>query len=82
MGIILWIVFGALAGWIASLVMRTDSAQGTTTDILLGIVGAIVGGFIMGLIGQQGVTGFNIYSLLVAVFGASVLIYAGRMLHR
>jgi len=80
MGIILWIIFGAIAGWIASVVMKTDSSQGTMTDIIMGIIGAIVGGFLMGLVGQSGVTGFNLYSLIVAVIGAVVVIYVGRML--
>lgn len=80
MGIILWIVFGALAGWIASIVMKTDSGQGTLSDIVMGIVGAVVGGFIMNLLGQSGVTGFNLYSLAVAVIGALVVIYVGRMI--
>ena len=62
MGIILWIIFGALAGWIASIIMKTDSSQGTVMDIVLGIVGAIVGGFLMGLVGQSGVNGFSLYS--------------------
>jgi uncharacterized membrane protein YeaQ/YmgE (transglycosylase-associated protein family) len=78
MGILLWIIFGALAGWIASLVMKTDNAQGTLTDIILGVVGALVGGFLMNLVGEAGVTGFNIYSLFVAVLGASVLIWLRR----
>lgn len=78
MGILLWIIFGALAGWIASMVMKTDSSQGTVTDILLGVIGAVVGGFLMNMIGQPGVTGFNVYSLLVAVIGASLLIWARR----
>ncbi len=80
MGIILWIIFGALAGWIASVVMKTDSNQGTGLDILMGIVGAMVGGFLMNLVGQSGVTGFNLYSLIVAVIGASVVIYLGRVM--
>lgn len=80
MGIILWIIFGALAGWIASVIMKTDSNQGTMMDIILGVIGAIVGGFLMGLVGQSGVTGFNLYSLVVAVIGASVVIYFGRMM--
>ncbi len=80
MGIILWIIFGALAGWIASVVMKTNSSQGTMTDIIMGIVGAVVGGFLMGLVGQSGVNGFNLYSLGVAVVGAIVVIYVGRML--
>jgi len=80
MGIVLWIVFGAFAGWIASVVMKTDSSQGIMTDVVMGVVGAVVGGFLMGLVGQSGVTGFNVYSLVVAVIGAVVVIYAGRML--
>lgn len=80
MGIILWIIFGAIAGWIASVVMKTDSSQGTVADIIMGVIGAIVGGFLLGLVGQSGVTGFNLYSLFVAVIGAIVVIYVGRML--
>jgi uncharacterized membrane protein YeaQ/YmgE (transglycosylase-associated protein family) len=82
MGIILWILFGALAGWIASVVMKTDAKQGTMKDIVMGVVGAVVGGFLMGLVGQPGVTGFNLYSLFVAVIGAIVVIYLGRMLRK
>ena len=80
MGIILWIIFGAIAGWIASVIMKSNSNQGTMTDIVLGVIGAIVGGFLMGLVGQSGVNGFNLYSLGVAVIGASVVIYIGRTL--
>jgi uncharacterized membrane protein YeaQ/YmgE (transglycosylase-associated protein family) len=80
MGIILWIVFGALAGWVASLVMKTNSQQGTVTDIILGIAGSVVGGYLMGSVGQQGVTGFNVNSLVVAVIGAVVIIFIGRAL--
>ncbi len=80
MGIVLWIIFGAIAGWIASVIMKTNSRQGTVKDIVLGVVGAVVGGFLMGLVGQAGVTGFNIYSLVVAVIGAVVVIYIGRIM--
>lgn len=80
MGLVLWIIFGAAAGWIASVIMRTDKSQGIMADIVLGILGAIVGGFIFGMFGQVGVTGYNVYSLLVAIVGALVLISAGRML--
>jgi uncharacterized membrane protein YeaQ/YmgE (transglycosylase-associated protein family) len=82
MNIILWIVFGAFAGWIASLIMKTDQHQGTVYDIVLGIVGSIVGGFLMGLIGQSGVTGFNVESLIVAVIGSIMVIFIGRKLRR
>lgn len=82
MNIILWIIFGALAGWIASIIMKTDADQGTASDIVMGVVGAIVGGFLMSLVGQTGVTGFNLYSLIVSVIGAVVIIYVGRMMRK
>jgi len=81
MDILLWIFLGGLAGWIASVVMKTAN-QSTMIDILLGMFGGIVGGFIMNLFGQPGVTGFNFYSLFVAVIGAIVVIYFGRALRR
>ena len=52
MGIILWIVFGAIAGWLASMFMGTDNGQGTMGDIVMGIIGSIVGGFLMNLMGK------------------------------
>ncbi|OGH27861.1 MAG: hypothetical protein A3C27_00180, partial [Candidatus Levybacteria bacterium RIFCSPHIGHO2_02_FULL_39_36] len=67
MSILLWIIFGALAGWLASVIMKTNTQQGLLMDIVLGIVGAVVGGFVMSIFGQPGVTGFNIYSIIVAV---------------
>ncbi len=78
MGILLWIVLGALAGWIASMIMKSN--QGIIGDILLGIIGAVIGGFVMNLFGASGVTGFNIYSILVSVVGAVVVIWLGRMI--
>lgn len=74
MGIILWIVFGALVGWVASKIMKTDAEQGAVLNIIVGIVGAMVGGWIMSVIGESGVQGFNIYSFLVALLGACALI--------
>jgi uncharacterized membrane protein YeaQ/YmgE (transglycosylase-associated protein family) len=72
MGIILWIVFGAIVGWVASMVMGTN--EGLVLDIVLGIVGAVLGGWLMSLLGKGGVTGFNFYSFLIALLGAIVLI--------
>lgn len=74
MGLILWIIFGALAGWIASLVMKTDAEQGAIMNIVLGVLGAIAGGFVANLLGFAGVSGFNIYSLFIATVGAVLLI--------
>ena len=74
MGILLWIIFGALVGWIASMVMGTDANQGAILNIVVGIVGAVVGGYVMSFFGETGVTGFNLYSFLVALLGAVILI--------
>ncbi len=74
MGIILWIIFGGLVGWIASMVMKTDAQQGAMLNIIVGIIGALIGGWVMSIIGQTGVTGFNLYSFLVALLGAVILI--------
>jgi uncharacterized membrane protein YeaQ/YmgE (transglycosylase-associated protein family) len=57
MGIILWILFGALVGWIASLIMKTDAQQGALLNIVVGVVGAVLGGWIMSAMGQGGVSG-------------------------
>jgi uncharacterized membrane protein YeaQ/YmgE (transglycosylase-associated protein family) len=80
MGIILWIIFGALVGWIASLIMKTDPEQGTLLNIVIGIVGAVIGGWLMSFFGESGVTGFNVYSFLVALFGSVVLITGMKFL--
>lgn len=82
MGIILWILFGALVGWIASMIMKTDASQGVLMNIVVGIFGAVLGGWLMSFFGQTGVTGFNIYSLLVAVLGAIVLLAIFRAVRR
>lgn len=78
MGILLWIIFGAIAGWVASMIMRSEN--GLLWDILLGIVGSVIGGFIMSLFGQPSVNGFNLYSFFVAILGAVALIWIGRRL--
>ena len=82
MGIILWIIFGALVGWIASLIMGTDPQQGLVINIVVGIIGAIIGGWLMSFFGHTGVTGFNLYSFLVAILGAIVLIFIVKALRR
>jgi uncharacterized membrane protein YeaQ/YmgE (transglycosylase-associated protein family) len=82
MNFLLWIILGLAAGWLASVVMKTNQSQGALMDIILGVVGALIGGFAMNIIGQPGVTGFNIYSLFVATLGAVVLIWVGRLLAR
>jgi uncharacterized membrane protein YeaQ/YmgE (transglycosylase-associated protein family) len=80
MGIILWIIFGALAGWIASMIMKTNAQQGALGNIIVGIIGAFVGGFIAQLFGMSGVSGFNLGSLLIAILGAIIVTFAYGML--
>ncbi len=75
MGYIAWVVLGALSGWIASKFMGKDSEMGAFANITVGIVGAFIGGFIFNLIGASGVTGFNIWSVIVAIIGSCVLLY-------
>ena len=74
MSIIVWVVFGALAGWIASMISGTDESQGALANIVVGILGSVLGGFLMSLIGRDGVNGFNLYSALVAVMGSVILL--------
>lgn len=74
MGIISWIIFGALAGWIASIITGRNKIQGCLGNIVVGILGALVGGFLVALLGGQGLTGFNLSSFLVAVIGAVILL--------
>ena len=73
MSIIGWIILGLIAGFIASKIVNR-SGEGFFMDIVLGVVGALVGGFIFNAFGAHGVTGFNLYSLIVAVIGSIVLL--------
>lgn len=74
MSIIGWIILGAIAGWLASMVTGRNAQMGCIANIIVGIVGALIGGFVMSLFGGVGVTGFNIYSLIVAFVGAVILL--------
>ncbi|TPK88783.1 GlsB/YeaQ/YmgE family stress response membrane protein [Mesorhizobium sp. B2-4-12] len=75
MGIISWIILGVIAGFIGSKIVN-KTGQGLIMDIVLGIVGAVVGGLIFSAFGASGVTGLNIWSLIVAVVGAVVVLWA------
>jgi uncharacterized membrane protein YeaQ/YmgE (transglycosylase-associated protein family) len=75
MSIIAWLILGLIAGFIASRIVN-KAGEGLILDIVLGIVGAIVGGFLFSVFGASGVTGLNLYSLLVAIIGAIVVLVA------
>ena len=74
MSILAWIVLGLIAGFIASKIY-VGTGQGILMDIVLGIVGAVVGGYLFDMLGQTGITGFNIWSMLVAIVGAVLVLW-------
>lgn len=71
--IILWIVIGGLAGWIASMIMKRDASMGAVANVVVGIVGAIIGGFLVSLLGYD-ISVFSLVGLLVAILGAVILL--------
>ena len=73
MSIIGWLILGLIAGFIASKIVN-KTGEGVVLDIVLGIVGAVVGGWLFAIFGGTGVTGFNLYSMFVAVIGAVVVL--------
>lgn len=81
MSIIAWLVLGLIAGWIGSLIVNRRG-EGLVLDIVLGVVGALVGGFLFNMFGAAGVTGLNIYSMIVAVIGSVVVLFIYHALVR
>lgn len=83
MDIFVWIVVGAIAGWLASLVMKTNRRQGLLEDIFVGIIGGFLGGLLLNLLNiGGGVTGFNLVSILTAFIGSIVFLALLRMVRR
>ena len=78
MGFISWIILGLIAGFIGSKIVN-KTGEGLLLDIVLGVVGAVVGGYLMSLFGHEGVTGLNIWSLVVAVIGAIIVLVVYRL---
>ena len=81
MSILAWIVLGLIAGFIGSKVVN-KSGEGVLLDIILGIVGAVIGGWVFNFFGAAGVTGLNLYSLLVAVIGSILFLVVYHALRR
>ena len=82
MGILGWIVLGAIAGWLASIVTGRNERMGCFGNIAVGITGAFIGGIIFRALGGAGITGFNPWSLLVAVVGAVILLALLELIRR
>lgn len=74
-GVLPAIVIGGLAGWVASMIMKTDASMGLVANIVVGIVGAIIGNLLLPVFGIGGTTGFSLWSFIVAVVGAVVLLF-------
>jgi uncharacterized membrane protein YeaQ/YmgE (transglycosylase-associated protein family) len=74
LSVIGWIILGGLAGWIASMITGRDAKMGVGMNIVVGIVGAFIGGWIVNIFGGIGINGFNIWSFLVALLGAVILL--------
>lgn len=83
MSIVIWIIVGALAGWIASMIMKTDAEMGALANIVVGIIGAFLGGWIISLFGAAPAAGqLNIPSIPTAILGAVVLLAVLKMFRR
>ena len=81
MSIIGWIILGLVAGFIASKIVNKEG-EGFLLDIVLGVIGAVVGGWLFGFFGTTGVTGFNLYSMFVAIIGAIIVLVAYHAVRR
>lgn len=81
MSLLAWIVLGLIAGFIASKIVN-KRGEGVLMDIILGVVGAVLGGWIFRLLGAAGVTGLNIYSVIVAIIGAVIALSIYHAIHR
>jgi uncharacterized membrane protein YeaQ/YmgE (transglycosylase-associated protein family) len=81
MSILAWIVLGLIAGFVGSKLVNR-SGEGLILDIVLGIVGAVVGGWLAGFLGLAGVTGLNLYSILIAIGGAVVVLLVFHAIRR
>ncbi len=74
MNLIGWLILGALAGWIASMFTGNNRRMGLAANIIVGVIGSSIGGFVFNLLGGKGVTGLNLWSLIVAVVGSVILL--------
>jgi uncharacterized membrane protein YeaQ/YmgE (transglycosylase-associated protein family) len=82
MGLVSWVIVGALADLLAKWIMPGSGPGGFLVTVLVGMAGASIGGFFVGILGGTGATGFNIWSILVATFGAVILLFVYGLITR
>jgi uncharacterized membrane protein YeaQ/YmgE (transglycosylase-associated protein family) len=82
MGLLSWIIVGGLGGWLAKALMPGEGPQGCIVTVLLGIVGAVVGGWVLSLFGIGGVEDLNIWSIVVSAIGAIIVLAVVRLIRR
>ncbi|HEX6258180.1 MAG TPA: GlsB/YeaQ/YmgE family stress response membrane protein [Candidatus Saccharimonadales bacterium] len=82
MNFFLWILLGGIAGWLATLFTKTDEGNGIVNNIIIGVVGAFIGGGLFSFFGGNDITGFNLYSLFVATIGAVILLTIIKMVRK
>lgn len=82
MGILGWMIVGALAGWLSSILVGKNDRKGCIGNIIVGVIGAFIGGLVMRIFGFDGITGFNLWSILVATLGAVILLFILNVIRR
>lgn len=82
MGLLLWIILGGIAGWIASMIMGTNARMGLFMNIVVGMLGSVLGAWIMSAIGRAPIMDFSLRSLIVAIFGSIILLGIVRLFNR
>lgn len=82
MGILGWVIVGVLAGWLSGILVGKNDRKGCIGNIVVGVIGAFIGGFVMRIFGFDGITGFNLWSILVATLGAVILLFILNVIRR
>jgi uncharacterized membrane protein YeaQ/YmgE (transglycosylase-associated protein family) len=82
MDFLVWIVVGAIAGWLANSIMKSNPSGSWVMNIVIGVLGGIIGGWVFGWIGGRGITGLNIGSVSTAFIGALILLIGLRLIRR
>lgn len=82
MGIFSWIILGGIAGWLASIITSNSKDMGLFKNIVIGILGAVIGGWVFSFFGQTGVTGLNLWSIFVSFVGAAILLIVVNMIKK